>query len=371
MVKAAPLSDTPPVALTGWELIVAELPDGWRDDAKKHKILTMRRPPTGAKLTEVDQVLRLILSHVGLDRSLRTTTGAAAASGALPALSAVSLHQWMRKAGPWIGGIVAKVTSSDLLFAASSWHGFDVIVADGTVVTRPGSKGTDARVHYAVRLSNFTYAHCEVTDEHGGEKLSRFPMAPGQLWVVDRGYANPPALAFAREQGGDLLVRYAFGALPLYDEEGDAFDVHAAAATLTRAGDMGQWSVWVHPKKGLPIGVRLVVSKLPAEQATKARARLREEHGKDVPPDREALADYVVLVTTVGEKALSCTDLMRLYRLRWQVERIIKQDKSLGGLDRLPNLLPETIGCWLNAKMLLAALARRLALRATEPAFPP
>jgi hypothetical protein len=60
----------------------------------------MKRAPTGAKLTSVDQVLHLILSHVGLDSSLRTTTSKAAASDELPALSAVSLHQWMKKAGP-------------------------------------------------------------------------------------------------------------------------------------------------------------------------------------------------------------------------------------------------------------------------------
>lgn len=360
-----------PPAPASWDLIRAELPDGWREDAKAYRILTMKRAPTGAKLTSVDQVLHLILSHVGLDSSLRTTTSKAAASEDLPALSAVSLHQWMKKAGPWIGGMIVKLTDSDLLFAPAQWHGFEVIVADATVVTRPGSAGTDARVHYAVRLADFSYLHCEVTDGTGGEKLRRFPMAPGQLYVVDRGYANPPAFAYAQEAGGDLLVRYAHGSLPLYDAQGQSVDVVANVTSLSREGETKEWDAFVHPKGHAPIRVRLLAYKLDETQAAKARERLRKEYGTNVAPPLAALAGSIVLVTTVASDAMASADLFRLYRLRWQVERVIKQDKSIGGLARLPNFLPETIRCWLNAKMLLAVIARRLVVRASELAFPP
>ena len=360
-----------PAVPTSWELIRAELPEGWREEAKKYRILTMKRAPTGAKLTSVDQVLHLILSYVGLNNSLRTTTSKAAASEELPALSPVSLHQWMKKAGPWIGGMVAALTSSDLLFAPAQWHGLDIHVADATVVTRPGSQGTDARVHYAVRLADFSYQHCEVTDDKGGEKLSRFPLTKDQLYVVDRGYANPPAFVYAREGQGHLLVRYAHGTLPLYDADQDLVDVVGTVTTLANVGDMGEWDVFVHPKGHEPIAVRLLARKLDTQQTDEARARLRKEYGAQIPPALAATAGYILLVTTVPVESLSCTDAFRLYRLRWQVERIIKQDKTLGGLDKLPNFLPATIACWLNAKMLLATIARRLVLRASGLAFPP
>jgi hypothetical protein len=128
-----------------WDMIVAELPDGWRDLAKRHKIMTMRRPPTGAKLTSVDQVLRLLLSYVGLDSSLRITVSSGAAGKELPAISPGSLHDWVKKSGGWLGDILTKMTSSDLLFAPEQWKGFEIVVGDDTVVTRPGTKGTDAR----------------------------------------------------------------------------------------------------------------------------------------------------------------------------------------------------------------------------------
>ena len=361
----------PPTVPSSWELIRAELPEGWREEAKKHRILTMKRAPTGSKLTSVDQVLHLILSYVGLNNSLRTTTSKAAASEELPALSPVALHHWMKKAGPWIGGMVAALTSSDLLFAPAQWHGLDIVVADATVVTRPGSEGTDARVHYAVRLADFSYQHCEVTDGKGGEKLSRFPLTEGQLYIVDRGYANPPAVAYAREGKGHLLVRYAHGSLPLYDADKDLIDVVETVTSLANVDDMMEWDAFVYPKGHEPIAVRLLARKLDAQHTDEAHARLRKEYGTQVPATLAATAGYIVLVTTVAEEVLSCTDAFRLYRLRWQVERIIKQDKTLGGVDRLPNFLPATIACWLNAKMLLATIARRLVLRASGLAFPP
>ena len=377
MIDASSLKPSPPTALPAspaWEMIVAELPDGWRDLARPHKIMTMRRAPTGAKLTSVDQVLRLILSYVGLDSSLRTTVSSGAAGQEVPAISPGSLHDWVKKSGGWLGDILTQMTSSDLLFAPEQWKGFEVVVGDATVVTRPGTKGTDARVHYLVKLSDFTYTHCEVTDEHGGEKLSRLGLQPGQLGVLDRAYCNPPALVYTKKQQADLLVRYNRGSLPLYDERGQSFDVQLAVDSLSQPGDIAEWDVWVQPKGTRPIPVRLLARKLTPSQTQEAMKRLRTEYGKEgksVPPEAESLAGYIVLVCTVQKDLLSSADLFRLYRLRWQVERIIKQDKSIGGLGKLPNFLPATIQCWLNAKMLLAMVARRLVQRAAEPAFPP
>jgi hypothetical protein len=75
----------------------------------------------------------------------------------------------------------------------------------------------------------------------------------------------------------------------------------------------------------------------------------------------------VVVFTTVPASVLPTEAIVALYRLRWQVELHIKRDKSIGGLDRLPNFRPDTIEGWVSAKLLLGALARRMA----SEAFPP
>ena len=43
------------------------------------------------------------------------------------------------------------------------------MVADGTTVSRPGAKGTTARVLYALHLVDMTVSQQKVTDAHGSE----------------------------------------------------------------------------------------------------------------------------------------------------------------------------------------------------------
>ena len=58
-----------------------------------------------------------------------------------------------------------------------------------------------------------------------------------------------------------------------------------------------------------------------------------------------------------------------LYRLRWQIELHIKRDKSIAGLDRLPNRRPDTVYTWICAKLLLVQIARKMA--SSKMAIPP
>jgi hypothetical protein len=52
--------------------------------------------------------------------------------------------------------------------------------------------------------------------------------------------------------------------------------------------------------------------------------------------------------------------LRKLYRLRWQVKLEFKREKSIGGLDRLPNFRDDTVTAWILAKLLLAQVGRRV-----------
>ena len=47
-------------------------------------------------------------------------------------------------------------------------------------------------------------------------------------------------------------------------------------------------------------------------------------------------------------------------RLDWQIELQFKREKSVSGLDLLPNFREDTIQAWLLAKLLLSQIARRI-----------
>ena len=126
-----------------------------------------------------------------------------------------------------------------------------------TLPTRPGAKGTTARVHYALRLSDLRLVQCYVTDEKGGETIRRFSVSAGQLWVLDRAYANPPGIAFIAANEGVVIVRYNYGSLPLFDVHGRPFEVWAKVQRIRTPGPVREWTVWVHPASGPKIRGRL------------------------------------------------------------------------------------------------------------------
>lgn len=107
---------------------------------------------------------------------------------------------------------------------------------------------------------------------------------------------------------------------------------------------------------------RMCAVRLPPDKAEEARVRLRREHGHaHVSEEMLEMAAFVVLFTTVPKERLSLDRVLELYALRWQVELTIKRDKSIAGLDKLPNFRDDTIRSWILAKMLLTQIALRVA----------
>jgi Transposase DDE domain len=368
----------------GWDFIKAQLPTGWRELAVERGLIRPQPPQLHAKVTDIEQVLRPLLFRIGVETSLQTavsTTAMAkkviAAEGGDEAaeaaqvlnLSAPALHYWERKLPGYLSELVARMVGSAEIFSPARWHGYEVVVADGTTVTRPGADGTTARVLYALRLSDLSVVGCHATDEHGTESLRIFDVCPGQLWMGDRFYANPYDIAWVVDAGADALVRYKFNALPLYHAQGQRFDVMGQVRSLHESGQMAEWPVEVRPKGHKPIPGRLCAVRLPEEEAKKARDRLRREQGADVSPQSLEATAWLILFTTAATERMTTRETLDLYRLRWQVELEIRRDKSLGGLDKLPNFRPDTIATWLLGKLLIQQIARK----AVSPsvAFPP
>lgn len=353
----------------GWEMIVAQFPGPWRTMANTYGLFSRKLPEhMGAKFTDIEEPLRLVLHHAGNGVSLKVTTAAAAAAG-LTDISHVALHKWMIKIGPYLADLCGRMAGDSAAFSSDRWAGYEVMTVDASALCCPGAEGTTARVHYVIRLSDLHPVEIQVTDHKGGETYRRFEPLNDQLWIGDRGYANPPGIAFIKESGAEALVRYNFGSLPLYDETGQTIDVRRWLWQLKKTGATAECEAWVHPKDGEPIRGRLCAVRLPPDKAEKARKRIRREYGSAATREMLAAANYVVVFTTIPSSRLNTVQILELYRLRWQVELFIKRDKSIGGLDAVPNYKPETIRSWICAKVLLLLIARKIA--SEQVSFPP
>jgi hypothetical protein len=121
---------------------------------------------------------------------------------------------------------------------------------------------------------------------------------------------------------------------------------------------------WLHTQPPRPVervvwlqGVPLRVVAVPATPATAARKRasLRadaQDHRR--PPNAKALAlaDWIVVLTTVPAEQASAQQILTLMRLRWQIELLFKLWKDQGKLDETRGWRAERILTELYAKLL-------------------
>jgi hypothetical protein len=220
----------------------------------------------------------------------------------------------MKRIGPYLAILLSRMVDG-AAFAPEHWAGFDVIVGDATTVQRPGSKGTTARVHYALRLADLSTRHLEVTDEKGGETARRFRAEPGELWLLDRGYSNPAGVDAIRDRGAHIVVRYNRGTLPVYDARGKRIDVAALLRSTTGRAQAHESQAFVHFGDKRIVG-RLCWLRLPEDKAEEACERVVREMGDDCNAETLAAAEFVVVFTTVQHE-LSAAQVLDLYRARW------------------------------------------------------
>jgi Transposase DDE domain len=342
-----------------WKLLLKYLPEDYEALAHEYKLLETQYG--NAKITTAEELLRVLFLHVGADLPLLDTSALLACTGG-PIISANRIHHRMRKSAPYAQALLAGTCKDREPVDPERWGGYDMIAIDGSSVTCPGAKGTDARLHAAIRLSNLSIQSAVVTDASEGETLRRFFFIPGQLAIVDRGYANGNGIAWVRHCDADVLARLNRGALPLYDEEGNEIDVIAWARTLSDSVATER-DVWIYVENACDnqwIVGRLVGTRLPADKTREAQQRLRKEQGSKVTEDSLEMAAYVLVFTTADASRLSPEQVLEAYRLRWQVELLFKRWKSLGGIDRVPTSREDTTLAWLSIKLLLGVLVDRI-----------
>ena len=309
-----------------------------------------RRVDSGSTL------LRLALAYGFCGMSLRQTAAWAEAAG-VASLSDVALLNRLRSACDWLGHLLVR----KLAERASPPEGCTrrLRLVDATTVSKPGSTGTDWRVHLGMDLGAFQIDHIELTDERGGETLKRFHFGHGDLVIADRGYAHRAGLAAVVNAGADFIVRIPWNNLPLQDRQGGPFDLFAFLRELPEATP-GQIDLLVRAdqKNGIAaIPVRLVAirkTELAAAEARKQILRMAAKKGKTPDPRTLEAAGYIILGTSLDPTSFPPDQVLDLYRFRWQIEIAFKRLKGLLELDELPAKDPSLARTFIYSKLLAA-----------------
>ena len=347
------------------DMLLASLPPGPELDrwARTTGALCRKRGVSGAR-----ELLRVALGYAFCGLSLEVAALWARHNGAARVCKTALLRR-LRKCGDWFEQLIAEKLAKRLPPVAVA-GGLRVRLVDATRVSCPGSKGQTWRVHASYDPWERRLLEVAITDNQGGEKLSRFQVRRGDLLVADRGYAHRRGLAHVKAGGGHFLVRTGWKT-PLERPDGSSFDALACVRTL-KEHEHADFDVVVaaDERHGLPaLPCRLVVLKKAAGDAKAARKKIvaeaRKKKTKLAPQSLEA-AGYIFLLTTVPHRTFPPERVLETYRLRWQIELAFKRLKSLMHLDEIRAKEPRLVRATLAAKLLGALLVEDLIARRTN-----
>jgi hypothetical protein len=307
-------------------------------------------------------LLRLVLARGPGRLSLRQAAGWASLSGTAE-LSNPGVHYRLKQSASFVEAIVERQLSGKLPGGELRWPGRHLFLADGTCISKPGSKGTDWRVHGVFDLGRGGFSHLELTDAKGGEALDRGAALPGEIRIGDRNYARTAVLRQfldASDGKADFIVRVGWNALQFKTSTGHGFDLidylqHLPADTQVHEAVLQA----VSSRKPVVVPVRLIVRRKTTEATEAVRLALRRnaaKKGKKLDPRSLVAAEFMILATSLPSQGYAADAIMAVYRLRWQIELAFKRLKSLLHIDKMPTWTEQSSRTWIYSHLILALL---------------
>lgn len=344
-----------------WEILREWLPDDLNGRARTHRFFQRDRG-----LTDAERWLRLILMHVAGGLSLEQTVLRARELG-LANVSGVALFKRLGKAEAWLRDLCQHLLAEQQQrLGQCAWpREYRVRAIDATDIEEPGSTGTDWRIHYSIRLPELICDHYELTDHTGGEKLGRFQFAKDELILADRGYSHRAGAAQVLESGAALLMRWNPAIFPVRAAGGKEFDLLGNLRRLPKRGARDWDLEFEHGGKKHPI--RLCAIRKNRVAAARARTKALEKarrNGTRAQAESLELTGYILVLTTLPVGKFSASQVLELYRGRWQVELAFKRLKTLLKAGHVPKSNDQSARAWMQAKILTSLLLERLLLEA-------
>lgn len=340
-----------------WQTLCRFLPGQWRQKAFELGACQRLRG-----VGSIDVLLRILLLHLGDGLSLKQTCNIARQAG-WTTISDVSLLNRLRQSSEWLRWFCRELVTQHhparIHLGRPDWlKNRRVKSIDATVVSEPGSTGTDWRVHYCLELFDLMCEQVVLTDRHQGEKVSNFNFTGGDVIVADRAYCSNMAIAELAVMQVDWVIRYKHKSVSLHSQPGahSPFDLFGALHTVTQHTP-SQWIV----SAGRPesVQIRLIAIRKSEEAAAQARKKFLAKMSRRQAVVHEQtlqLQDYILVVTNLTDPAITPQQVLTLYRLRWQIEIAFKRLKSIMGLGHLPKYDPVSCQAWLHGKLFVALL---------------
>lgn len=267
-------------------------------------------------------------------------------------------------AQPQAAALKAHFTAVRLLDSTS----FDCAPSLKDIFPSCGGAGSAANVKILMsyELISGRLEPLKVLEGKRSDQGQALPMAQrlqaNELEIRDKGFFDSKAFHAAEAIGAFLLMPLPHSiTLWMADASGAEQPLDLAKALAHSSEDRVQWPAVLlgTPGKHRAGPVRLIAFRLSQESASRHRAGLRESmRTKGRTPSAKALelAGWLLLLTNAPAEKLPWAMAAYLYRVRWQIELIFRQAKSVLRLDKTESQNPFRIQCEIWARLLCVVL---------------
>lgn len=339
-----------------WDYLTRFLPDKWEEQA--HNLGAIQRQ---RKIESASDLLRLFLIHLSDGCSLRETV-TRARQGGIISISDVALLKRFRASSEWLRWMALEMLKSrQRIIPLSSFAEYNVKTVDATVISEPGSTGTDWRLHYCLNLYDLQCEQFNLTRQETGESFTNFKVSEGDLFLGDRAYGYPKGLKYIADNGGHFLVRLRSKAFNFYEANSEKIDPLSLLEPLS-VGEIRDTAIYANVPHESRLKMRLLALRKSEEKAAESMKRAMQEQSKkqrSVNAETLELHRYVIVVSSLPE-TISPQQVFELYRIRWQIEIAFKRLKSIMGIGHLPKKDEQSCRSWLHGKLLEAQLVQAI-----------
>ena len=345
------------IAKESWKVLTSLFPARWQQMAwQSGAVERLRGFPS------IDVLLRTLMLHVARGYSLRETVVRAKLANWTD-ISDVALLKRLRNSEEWLRLLCIELLRENVVHPLEETCSRTMRIVDGTIVREPGKTGSQWRVLYSIRLPSLVCDFFEVTatiGEGSGESLNRLPVGPHELILADAGYCSVGGIEYVHQRGADVLVRVNPQSFVAYSAYGRRISLLPRLRRLSKAGQFAEWRVVLHGQGSAFAGRLCAVRKSDCaiQQAHRRLQRRASKKQMITRPGTLELAKYVIVFTT--RSSGSTADVLRSYRMRWQIELVLKRLKSLAQLGHLPKHDDRSSRAWLYGKLLVTLLAQKL-----------
>lgn len=343
------------VDINNWETLTQFFPLGWEEKAKELGALTRKR-----KFKSVSDLLRVLLIHLATNSSLVETV-TKSKYGKLADVSDVAILKRLKTSASWFNWMSNQLLERKgvALLPPSDFTDYKVRTIDASVISEPGSTGTDWRLHYSMELFNLQCDEFMISSPQKGESMLNFTINPNDLMIGDRAYGNYKGMKYISDNRGFYLLRIKKDAFSVYDKHGIKINIidHLRKLKIGETLDLKGYAGVANSEKLL---VRIIALRNSEGVAAESIKRAKEEMQRKQQKIYELTLEYhkyIILVSNLPSN-IEASRILELYRLRWQIELSFKRLKSIFGLGHLPKKDPQAARAWLQGKLFIAILTQ-------------